>query len=49
MAHNERAVRLYDRMGFVREGIRQRALLVDGGWVDEYFMARLNPLPKSPA
>ena len=48
MAHNERAVRLYERMGFVREGIRRRALLVGGTWVDEYFMARLSPLPSRP-
>lgn len=45
MAHNERAVRLYERMGFVREGVRRQALLVDGAWVDEHFMARLSPLP----
>ena len=48
MAHNERAVRLYERMGFVREGVRRRALLVDGAWVDEHFMARLSPLPDHP-
>jgi hypothetical protein len=28
--------------------IRQRALLVDGARVDEYFMARLTPLPDPP-
>jgi RimJ/RimL family protein N-acetyltransferase len=41
MAHNERAIRLYERMGFEREGIRRRALRVDGEWVDELFMALL--------
>ena len=45
MAHNERAVRLYERMGFEREGVRRRALLVDGAWVDEHFMARVEPAP----
>ena len=35
------ARRLYERMGFAVEGIRRKAMLVDGRLVDEYFMARL--------
>jgi RimJ/RimL family protein N-acetyltransferase len=45
MAHNDRAIRLYERKGFLREGIRSRSLRVGDTWVDEVFMARLLPPP----
>lgn len=38
VAGHERAVRLYERLGFVREVHRRRALWLDGGWHDEYLM-----------
>jgi len=41
MAHNERAVRLYQKMGFEIEGLKKQNLLVDGKYVDEYEMAKL--------
>lgn len=41
MAHNERAIHLYEKAGFVKEGIRKRALRVRGAWVDELYMAKL--------
>ncbi len=41
MAHNERAIRLYERKGFVREGVKRQALLVGDAWVDEILMAKL--------
>ena len=41
MAHNERAVRLCQKMGFEIEGMKQQNLLVDGKYVDEYEMAKL--------
>lgn len=41
MAHNDRAIRLYERKGFLREGIRRHSLRVRDAWVDEVFMARL--------
>jgi len=41
MAHNERAVRLYQKMGFDIEGQKKQNLLVDGKYVDEYEMAKL--------
>jgi RimJ/RimL family protein N-acetyltransferase len=44
MAHNERALRLYGRMGFVVEGTRRECLSVDGQLVDELLMAKLLPL-----
>lgn len=41
MTHNAAAIRLYEKFGFAREGTRRRAMLVNGDWVDEYYMARL--------
>ncbi len=41
MTHNERAVRLYQRMGFEIEGLRRRSLFVNGEYVDEYLMSKL--------
>jgi RimJ/RimL family protein N-acetyltransferase len=42
MAHNTAAIRLYEKFGFEREGLRRRALMVDGAPVDELCMARLS-------
>jgi RimJ/RimL family protein N-acetyltransferase len=41
MAHNERAIALYKKMGFEIEGIKKHSLLVKGKYVDEYYMAKL--------
>ncbi|MGK0336747.1 MAG: putative acetyltransferase [Candidatus Azotimanducaceae bacterium] len=38
---NERAIRLYERMGFVREGVLRRYAFRDGEYVDALSMARL--------
>jgi len=43
MAHNSRAIRLYERMGFRVEGRRVECLLVDGQFVDELTMAAILP------
>jgi len=40
MTHNP-AVALYRRVGFEVEGTRRHSLLVDGTYVDEYYMSRL--------
>jgi ribosomal protein S18 acetylase RimI-like enzyme len=45
MAHNTRAIRLYERTGFTVEGRRSECLLVDGQFVDELTMALLLPVP----
>ena len=45
MAHNTRAIRLYERMGFSVEGRRSECLLVDGEFIDELTMAVLLPAP----
>jgi RimJ/RimL family protein N-acetyltransferase len=41
MTHNERAIRLYSRLGFQVEGTRKRSLVVEGKPVDELAMALL--------
>lgn len=41
MAHNHRAIELYMRMGFSIEGRRSECLLVDGQYVDEFYMAAI--------
>ncbi len=48
MAHNTRAIRLYERTGFTVEGRRFECLLVDGQFVDELTMATLLPTPRLP-
>jgi len=47
MAHNTRAIRLYQRTGFSVEGRRAECLLVDGQFIDELYMAAV--LPGAPA
>ncbi len=44
-ADNRRAQALYERFGFVREGVRRCEALRDGVYVDGWLMARLNPAP----
>jgi RimJ/RimL family protein N-acetyltransferase len=39
--YNERARRVYDRLGFVHEGTRRRALYVDGAYHDVHVMSVL--------
>jgi RimJ/RimL family protein N-acetyltransferase len=46
MAHNARAIRLYERMGFSVEGRRAECLLVNGQFIDELTMAAI--LPTAP-
>lgn len=41
MSHNERAIHLYQKMGFKTEGIKQDSLWVNGRYVDEYYMAKV--------
>ena len=41
MAHNDRAVRLYRKMGYKSEGRKRDSLLVSGCYVDEFYMAKL--------
>ena len=41
MTQNEAGIRLYKKRGFSIEGTRKHACLVDGQYVDEYYMAKL--------
>ncbi len=41
MKHNQRGIALYQRMGFEVEGVKRDDLLVDGGYIDQYMMAKL--------
>lgn len=41
MTHNERALGLYKKSGYVVEGVKKRSLIIDGRYVDEYYMGKL--------
>lgn len=41
-AYNHRALRVYEKVGFVVEGIRREVEFRDGEWVDEMLMALLD-------
>lgn len=41
VADNQRAISLYRKMGFEQEGIKRHSLLINGKYVDEYYMAKL--------
>jgi RimJ/RimL family protein N-acetyltransferase len=38
---NERALQLYEKMGFLREGTKRHSLRIDGRFVDEHYMSKL--------
>lgn len=38
---NEVAYRLYEKMGFEVEGVKQKSLKINGEYVDEYYMAKM--------
>lgn len=38
---NEKAIRLYEKMGFEREGIKRKAAVRNGEYADELMMARI--------
>lgn len=41
MAHNEPAVKLYTAMGFEIEGTKKHSLILNGAYIDEYYMAKI--------
>lgn len=41
MKHNKGGVNLYKKMGYKIEGVKAKSLIVDGKYVDEYYMAKL--------
>jgi RimJ/RimL family protein N-acetyltransferase len=48
MARNHKAIALYERAGFIREGRRVDCLLIDGKFLDELYMAMILPGSLSP-
>lgn len=42
-AHNQRAIGLYETIGFVREGELRHARFIAGAWVDVVLMALMRP------
>lgn len=42
MCHNEKALALYKKMGFVIEGIKKKSLFIDNKYIDEYYMSKLD-------
>ena len=48
-ADNARAIGLYERFGFVREGVLKQFALRDGVLIDALAMARLRPAPEGAA
>ncbi len=45
LCDNARAVKLYERHGFITEGTMRGHILRDGVYADTYMMARLHPKP----
>jgi RimJ/RimL family protein N-acetyltransferase len=41
MCHNQAGIALYKKMGFKIEGTKKDSLIVDGEYVDEYYMAKI--------
>jgi len=41
MKHNERAINLYKKIGFEIEGIKKNSLVLDGDYIDEYYMGMI--------
>ena len=42
-ADNERAIHLYEKLGFEKEGLKRMTTVRDGKYADEYMMARIRP------
>lgn len=40
-ANNEKAIALYEKMGFEKEGLMKRAVIQNGQYADEWMMARI--------
>lgn len=40
---NARAIHLYEKFGFKKEGIKRMAAIRNGKYVNDYLMARINP------
>jgi len=47
-ADNERAIHLYEKLGFEQEGLLRMTTVRNGRYVDEYKMARIRPGGTAP-
>ncbi|AGK95676.1 GNAT family N-acetyltransferase [Clostridium pasteurianum] len=41
MTNNKAAIGLYKKIGFKIEGLKEKSLIVDGKYVDEYYMGKI--------
>ena len=41
MTHNVAAIRLYEKIGFKIEGLKEKSILVEEKYVDEYCMGKI--------
>ena len=41
MEHNQRALRLYEKCGFEREGVKRCSIKISGNFVNEFYMSKL--------
>ena len=41
MGQNEAAKHLYEKNGFVVEGIKKNSIFMDGNYIDEYYMGKV--------
>lgn len=39
--NNEAAIKLYEKAGFKIEGIKEKSMIIDGNFVDEYYMGKI--------
>lgn len=47
MCPNEMAKHLYEKNGFIVEGVKKKSMIVDGTYVDEYYMAKIRQIMSS--
>ena len=41
MTHNINGIKLYEKMGFKKEGTKVKSHIIDGEYIDEYYMAKI--------
>jgi RimJ/RimL family protein N-acetyltransferase len=49
MTHNIAGIALYKKQGFAIEGTKRQSLLINGQFIDEFYMAKLLDQPASSA
>jgi len=41
MTHNIKAIELYEKIGFKKEGVKIKSLIIDGEYIDEHYMSKI--------